>query len=98
MDVFGWSLCYWCECRGRAVVEFITHDDVVETRVLVDISATATVSDALKLLARHRVLAAPVRLAERDGIDYCGFVDVLDLLTYLLKYLLLLLLLPSNMS
>jgi len=52
----------------------------LKEKAIVNVSENTTLGDALQILSGNRILSVPV--SEASSIDYLGFIDVLDILTF----------------
>ena len=64
------------------VLEHYTLEDVIKrksTRELITIGRSASVEEALKVLADNKVLSLPIR----DGINFTGIMNIMDLVLFI---------------
>lgn len=66
--------------EGLSVEDILSSSDKKQVLVL---HPSQTIEEALNFLSEHRILSAPIQDPERT--QYLGFIDVLDILSYILK-------------
>jgi CBS-domain-containing membrane protein len=66
-----------------ALLEQMTVNQLVGDKQVITVQEDAQLKDVINLLASHRILSVPVTC--KDSRDVLGFVDVMDILTFIVR-------------
>jgi CBS domain-containing protein len=67
----------------------VTLGDIIPKtqKQFITLSSNMPLSEAMKTLAEHNISSAPVRVANDKAEEYVGFIDFVDIVTYVVQFI-----------